>query len=76
MKKISRLNPKMLDSLQRVYKNKQFKQIREQLEKMLIVSEKEKNERGFVITPSLLAEEMVFLISTSQKWLEQKNYQE
>ena len=76
MKKISRLNPKMLDSLQRVYKNKQFKQIREQLEKMLIVSEKEKNERGFVITPSLLAEEMVFLISASQKWLEQKNYQE
>lgn len=64
MKKISRLNPKMLDSLQRVYKNKQFKQIREQLEKMLIVSEKEKNERGFVITPSFLAEEMVSTIST------------
>lgn len=59
MKKITRLNPKLLDSLQRVYKNKQFKKIREQLEKMLIVSEKEKNERGFVITPSFLAEEMV-----------------
>ena len=34
------------------------------MEKMLIVSEKEKNERGFVITPSLLAEEMVSKIST------------
>ena len=64
MKKISRLNPKILDSLQRVYKNKHFKKIREELEKMLIVSEKEKNERGFVITPSLLAEEMVSKIST------------
>jgi hypothetical protein len=64
MKKISRLNPKILDSLQRVYKNKHFKKIREELEKMLIVSEKEKNERGFVITPSFLAEKMVSKIPT------------
>ena len=64
MKKISRLNPKLLDSLQSVYQKKQFKQIREQLEKMLKVSEKEKNEKGFVITPSYLAEKMVSKIPT------------
>ena len=64
MKQVSRLNPKLLDTIKGLYKNKQFGQIREQLEKMLIVSEKEKNERGFVITPSLLAEEMVSKIPT------------
>ena len=56
---------KLLDTIKGLYKNKQFGQIREQLEKLLIVSEKEKNERGFVITPSFLAEKMVSNIPIS-----------
>jgi type I restriction-modification system DNA methylase subunit len=65
MKQVSRLNPKLLDTIKGLYKNKSFRQIREQMEKLLLPSDKEKNERGFVITPSSLAEEMVSKIPIS-----------
>lgn len=65
MKKSTRLNSQFLELIQYVYQNKHFKQIREELEKMLVVSEKEKNERGFVITPSSLAEKMMSKIPNS-----------
>ena len=66
MKQVSRLNPKLLDTIKGLYKkNSSLKQIREQLEKLLLPSDKEKNERGFVITPSSLAEKMVSKIPIS-----------
>ena len=66
MKEISRLNPKIIDGIKRVYqRNSSTKHIREQLEKLLVPTEKEKNERGFVITPSFLAEEMISQIPLS-----------
>lgn len=68
MKRISRINHKLLDSLRRIYeKKKSIKSIREEIEKLeeMNPSKKEKEERGFIITPSSLGEEMVDTIPLS-----------
>lgn len=62
MKRISRINHKLLDSLRRIYEKKtSIKSIRREIETLeeMNPSTKEKEERGFVITPSSLGENMI-----------------
>ena len=68
MKRISRINHKLLDSLRRIYEKKtSIQSIRKQVETLeeMNPSRKEKEERGFIITPSSLGEKMVDTIPIS-----------